>query len=70
MITRLLERGREHAQPAPPPVAQQLPLRFTRHQIALDGSNRPHPDTGPPPLPASTGLTAAGFPVHPAGDRR
>ena len=32
VITRLLERGRERAEPPPTPVAEQLPLRFTRHQ--------------------------------------
>jgi transposase len=69
VITRILERGRQHT-PAPPPVAQQLPLRFTRHHIALDGSNRPHPDTGAATLSGSTGLTAAGAPAHPLGEHR
>jgi hypothetical protein len=33
LIGRLLERGREHTHPKTPPVvAQQLPLRFARHQ--------------------------------------
>jgi hypothetical protein len=31
VITRILERGREHTEASPAPVAQQLPLRFTRH---------------------------------------
>jgi hypothetical protein len=64
VITRILERGREHTPPGATAVAQQLPLRFTRHpeSIAPDGANRPHRDTGAPPLRASTGRTEAGFP--------
>jgi transposase len=34
LIARLLERGREHAQLPPLPVAQMLPLRFARHEVA------------------------------------
>jgi Mu transposase, C-terminal domain len=70
VITRLLERAREHAQLPPPPVAPQLPLRFTRHQIPVDGDNRPHRDTGPPLVAASPGHTEPGFPADPTGDRR
>jgi hypothetical protein len=33
VIARLLERAREHATPTPPPVALQLPLRFTRQVV-------------------------------------
>ena len=70
VITRILERGHEHAQPTA--VAQRLPLRFTRHpqQDAVDGSHRPHPDTGPPASRGSAGLTAPGSRGDPRGAGR
>jgi transposase len=70
VITRLLERGRE--QTPPPLVAQQLPLRFARQpdHKAANGSNRPHPDTGPPSLRPSEAIVEAGFAADPAGGER
>jgi transposase len=69
VITRLLERGREHT--PPPLVAQQLPLRFARHpdHKAANGSNRPHPDTGPSLRPSET-ILQAGVAADPAGGER
>jgi hypothetical protein len=73
VITRLLERAREHTQLPPPPIAQQLPLRFTRHPAdheTANASNRPHPDTGPPLSRPSEAIVEAGFASDPAGERR
>jgi transposase len=69
LITRLLERGREHAAA---PVAQRLPLRFSRHpdHTAGEHPNRPHPDTGTPSLRPSEAIVEAGFATDPIGQRR
>lgn len=69
VIGRLLERGREHT--PPPLVAQQLPLRFARHDHkAANGPNRPHPDTGPPSLRPSETILEAGVGADPHREQR
>jgi transposase len=72
VIGRLLERGREHTLPTPPPVAMRLPLRFTRHpdHTTANGSNRPHPDTGTPSRRRSEAIVEAGFATDAVGERR
>jgi hypothetical protein len=69
LITRLLERGREHASA---PVAEQLPLRFARHDLSTrEHPHRPPPDTAPAPLRPSepiVGADVAGDAV--VGERR
>jgi hypothetical protein len=72
VITRILERGAEHSEPGATPVAQRLPLRFTRHPepITPHGPDRPHPDTRPPLLRPSETIVEASFETDPVGERR
>jgi transposase len=72
VITRLLERAREHADPPTTPQAPQLPLRFARHpdNKAANRSNCPHLDTEPVSLRPSEAIVETGFRPDPVGGDR
>jgi hypothetical protein len=72
LIGRMLERGTEATviQPALPGTV--ITGRFARDpaHFAVVGSNRPHPDTGPPPLRAAEAIVEPGFAAEAAGAGR
>ena len=72
LIGRMLERGTEATviQPALPGTV--VTGRFARDpaHFAVNGSNRPHPDTGPAPLRAAEAIVEPGFAADVAGAAR
>ena len=72
LIGRMIERGTEATPIQPALPATVLPGRFARDpaHFAIAAANRPHPDTGPPPLRASEAIVEPGFASESVGAAR